>query len=279
LDILKLLGNDLRDHLLAAEIDTDLDDLSQRDGSFVIKEITATVERLINDRNAMNRFRPALSGLLLWFRDNPSRAQKLFSMLYENKHRLYDDEEILDNIKHADQLKQLLSRYNVKSVDELHAVIEQHTAASKLLPVTRQILASLGITSLEEWTKALEDKDLAALFSYESIPTPDMFVFAQSLIRKAKARVRAHLSTLDEYDLSDLDETAPTVLAGNKNNDRDVTIVVRPAYDGTVIIYYQSERDVLDYEDHELWVDTGKDVRRITFGHILKKTNIRRFPI
>ena len=31
-------------------------------------------------------------------------------MLYENKHRLYDDEEILDNIKHADELKQLLSR-------------------------------------------------------------------------------------------------------------------------------------------------------------------------
>jgi hypothetical protein len=46
-----------------------------------------------------------------------------------------------------------------------------------------------------------------------------------------------------------------------------------------VIIYYQSERDVLDYEDHELWVDTGNDVRRITFGHILKKTDIRRFPI
>jgi hypothetical protein len=58
-----------------------------------------------------------------------------------------------------------------------------------------------------------------------------------------------------------------------------LTIVVRPAYDGTVIIYYQSERDVLDCEDHELWVDAGKDVRRITFGHILKKSDIRRFPI
>jgi hypothetical protein len=279
LDILKLLGNDLRDHLLAAEIDTDLDDLSQRDGSFVVKEITATVERLINDRNAMNRFRPALSGLLLWFRDNPSSAKKLFSMLYENKHRLYDDEEILDNIKHADQLKQLLSRYNVKSVDELQAVIEQHTAASELLPVTQQIIASLGITSIEEWTKALEDKNLAALFSHESTPTPDMFIYAQSLIQRAKDRVMAHLSTLEEYDLTDLDETADTVLAGVKKDDRDVTIVVRPAYDGTVIIYYQSERDVLDFVDHELWVDTGKDVRRITFGHILKKTDIRRFPI
>jgi hypothetical protein len=279
LDILKLLGNDLRDHLLAAEIDTELDDLSQRDGSFVVKEIMATIEKLINDRNAMNRVRPALSGLLLWFHDNPVKAKKLFSMLYENKHRLYHDEEILDNIKHADQLKQLLSSYNVRSVDELRAVIEQNTQASTLLPVTQQIIASLGITSLEEWTKALEDKNLASLFSHQSTPTSDMFVFAQSLIQKAKARVKAHLATLDEYDLSDLDETAPTILAGIRKSDRNVTIVVRPAYDGTVIIYYQSERDVLDYEDHELWVDTGKDVRRITFGHLLKKTNIRRFPI
>jgi hypothetical protein len=200
-------------------------------------------------------------------------------MLYEQKHRLYDDEEILNNIKHADQLKELLRHYNVKTVDELHTIIEKQTGDSKLLPVTRQIIASLGITSIEEWTKALEDKNLAALFSHESTPTQDMFVFAQTLIQKAKKRVIAHLSTLEEYNLTDLDETAVTILAGVKKDDRDVTIVVRPAYDGTVIIYYQSERDVLDFVDHELWVDTGKDVRRITFGHILKKTGIRRFPI
>jgi hypothetical protein len=99
------------------------------------------------------------------------------------------------------------------------------------------------------------------------------------LIEKAKKRVIDHLSTLEEYDLTDLDETAVTVLAGIKKDGRDLSIVVRPAYDGTVIIYYQSERDVLDFVDHELWVDTGKVVRRITFGHILKKTGIRRFPI
>jgi hypothetical protein len=279
LDILKLLGNDLRDHLLDAEIDSDLDDLSQKDGSFVVNQITAAVDKLINDRNAMDRYRPAVSELLLWFHKNPSQAKKLFSMLYEQKHRLYDDEEILDNIKHANQLKQLFSRYNVKDIDELHAVIEKHTAASQLLPVTQQIIASLGITSIEEWTKALEDKNLAALFSHESTPTTDMFVYAQSLIQKTKDRVIAHLSTLEEYDLTDLEETATTILAGVKHDGRDVNIVVRPAYDGTVIIYYQSERDVLDFVDHELWVDTGRDVRRITFGHILKKTEIRRFPI
>jgi hypothetical protein len=279
LDILKLLGSDLRDHLLASEIDADFEDLSQKDGSFVVNQITASVSNLMTDRNAMERYRPAVSQLLLWFHKNSSRAKQLFAILYEQKHRLYDDEEILDNIKHADQLKQLLERYNVKTVDELHTAIEKQTGPSKLLPLTQQIIASLGITSLEEWTKALEDKNLGALFAHQSTPTTEMFVYAQSLIRKAKERVIAHLSTLQEYDLTDCDETAVTVLAGVKKDGREVTIVVRPAYDGTVIIYYQSERDVLDFVDHELWVDIGTDVRRITFGHILKKTGIRRFPI
>ena len=279
LDILTLLGNDLRDQLLDAEIKTDLDDLSKKDGAYVVKEITATIEKNLNDRAATKRLRPALAKLLRWFRENTSRAKKLFPILYDQKHLLYDDEEVLNNIERAEELNELLSEYNVKNVHELRAVIEKHTTTAQLLPVTHQIIASLGITSVEDWTKALEDKNLAALFSHESTPTEDMFVFAQSLIQKAKDRVIAHLSALEEYDLTELDETAVTVLAGVKKHDRDVTIVVRPAYDGTVIIYYQSELDVLDFVDHELWVDTGKDVRRITFGHILKKTEIRRFPI
>jgi hypothetical protein len=279
LDILKLLGNNLRDYLLAPEIETDLVGLSMKDGGFVVKEITATIEKHINDRGAMQRFRPALDKLLRWFHENTAHAKSLFPMLYENKHKLYDDEEILGNIERAGQLNELLNEYNLKTIDELRAVIEKKTTPSELLPVTQQIIACLGITSVEEWHEALKDKNLAALFSHESAPTLDMFVYAQSLIQKAKDRVKSHLSKLDEYDLTDLDETAITILAGVRKNNREVTIVVRPAYDGTVIIYYQSERDVLDYEDHELWVDSGKDVRRITFGHILKKTDIRRFPI
>jgi hypothetical protein len=279
LDVLTLLGNDLRDQLLDADINTDLDDLSKKDGAYVVKEITATIERNLNDRTATKRLRPGLAKLLRFFREHTSRAKRLFPILYDQKHLLYDDEEILNNIERAEELNELLSEFNVKNVRELRAVIEKHTTTQQLLPVTQQIIASLGITSVEEWTKALEDRNLAAMFSHQSTPTPDMFVYAQTLIAKSKQRVIAYLSKLDDYDLTEMDETALTVLAGVKKNDRDVTIVVRPAYDGTVIIYYQSERDVLDYEDHELWIDTGKDVRRITFGHILKKTDIRRFPI
>ena len=106
-----------------------------------------------------------------------------------------------------------------------------------------------------------------------------MFVYVQSIIKQAKERIIAHLRTLPNYDLSEIDETAPTVLAGIRKDGRDLAVVVRPAYDGEVIIYYGSERDVLDYEDSELWIDDGKSVRQVTLGHILKTTQIRRFPV
>ena len=279
LDILKLLGSDLRDHLLDPAIDTVFDNLTQKDGSFVVNQITAAVSKIINDHNAMKQRRPALSALLVWFHEHKTKAEKLFGVLYEQKYRFIDDEQMIENAKNSDQLKQLLTQFKMKDIDALQSVLEQHTAGPKLLPVTQEIIASLGITSIEDWEKALEDKNLAALFTHESTATEDMFVYVQTLIAQTRASVIEHLQTLPEYDLDNMDETAFTVLAGVKKDGRDVTIVFRPAYDNTVIIYYQSEKDVLDYEDHELWVDTGKGVRRITFGHILKTNSIRRFPI
>ena len=130
LDILKLLGNDLRDHLLDPEIDTDLDDLAQKDGSFVVNQITAAVDKLTQ--------RPECHGAAIGPQSpnccagstrtrTPQRSSS--RSCTSNKHRLYDDEEILDNIKQADQLKQLLTHFKVKTVDELQAVIEKQTAS------------------------------------------------------------------------------------------------------------------------------------------------------
>src|SRR4051794_17960795 len=111
---------------------------------------------------------------------------------------------------------------------------------SGLLPVTQEIIASMGITSVDDWIEALKDKDLGLLFSHDSTPTTDMFVYAQSIIKQAKARILEHLQTLPNYDLREMDETAPTVLAGIRKDGRDLTIVARPAHDGEVIIYYGS---------------------------------------
>ena len=76
LDILKLLGDDLREQLLDAAITTELEDLGTTDGAFVVKEIAATIEEKVNDRAAMKSIRPALAKLLLWFRENPSTREE-----------------------------------------------------------------------------------------------------------------------------------------------------------------------------------------------------------
>ncbi|MBS1851380.1 MAG: hypothetical protein JST79_10740 [Acidobacteria bacterium] len=279
MDVLLLLGNDLRARLLAGEMVADFDDVEERGQTYVVREITSEVDQKASDRNITKRFRPAFDKLLIWIRENSGLASKLFPTLVKNKHLLYDDDQIIENIERAEQLNSLLAEYNVKNVEELRNILGNQSGSSQLLPVTQEILARMGITSVEEWEKALEDKDLALLFAHQSTPTTDMFVYVQSIIKQAKQRITDHLRTLPNYDLKEMDETAPTVLAGIRKDGRDLTVVVRPAYDGEVIVYYGSERDVLDYEESELWIDDGKMVRKVTLGHILKTTQIRRFPV
>ncbi len=278
-DILALLGNDLRAKLLATEVVADFDDVEQRDQAYVVKEITSDVQEKTADREDAKRFRLAFGKLLLWFRENKQRAATLFPLLYRKKHLLYDDDEILDNIERSEQLSDLLTEYRVKNVQELRNMLAKQQGQSQLLPVTQEIIARMGITSVEEWEEALKDKDLKLLFSHQSTPTTDMFVYAWSIIKQAKEHIIAHLQTLSGYDLTEMDQTAPTVLAGIKKDGHELTIVARPAHDGEVIIYYGSERDVLDFENSELWVYDGTRARRVTLGHILKTTQIRRFPV
>jgi hypothetical protein len=278
-DILALLGQDLRADLLAPEIKGDFDAIGVRDHTYAVREITSQVEEKTADRVVATSFRPAFRSLLLWFRENGERAKKLFPALYRQKHLLYDDEEILDNIEKAEQLSALLTEFKVGNVEELRNLLAQQAKTSQLLPVTEEIVAKMGITSLEEWTDALKDKDLAALFSHKSTPTTDMFVYVQGLIAQAKKRIIEHLQELDNYDVKEAEETAPTIISGILKDGRPLTIVARPAYGGEVIIYYGSERDVLDFEDSELWIDDGHEARRISLGHILKTAQIRKFPV
>ena len=180
LDILKLLGNDLRDQLLDPEIDTDLDDLSQKDGSLrrqgnhgSDRQTHQRPERHEHDRPAARRAAAVVPRKPVTRKEalpDPLRATSTGSTTTRKSSTISSA---------PSNSSELLKHYNVKTVDELHAVIEKQTASSKLLPVTQQIIASLGITSVEEWKKALEDKNLAALFAHESTPTTDMFVYAQ----------------------------------------------------------------------------------------------------
>lgn len=279
-DILEGFGYEIKSKL--ADENTQLDFEDDTIGlNEIVKEIVSQVEEKTNDRVLAEHYRGTFDLILSYFSKNPSRSKDLFPSIFRKKHILYDDEKILTNIGKAEQLDELLTRFNVKTSEELQNLLEKGTQSSNLLlPITEEILVSMGINSPEEWAKALEDKDLQEIFSHDSIPTTEMFVFAQTLIAKAKKNIIAHLKTLEDYDLSEMDDqTATTILAGIFKNNQPITIVFRPAYNSEVIIYYGSERDTLDYVPSELWVDDGLEVKQITLGHILKVGQIQKFPI
>lgn len=278
--ILNELGNDIKDDLLHKEIEFELGDDREIDINYIVKEINSEVSSKANDREIAKDFKSTFKKLLLWFKSNPETAKELFPNLYKNKHLLYDDDEILLNIEKAEILEELMSELNISEISEIRNLIEKGQKQNSILPITENILTSMGITSLEEWQDAIKDKNLSELFSHESTPTTDMFVYVQGLIEKAKNNVIKVLNNLPEYNLDNLDiSTAPTVLAGVLKGDKEISIIVRPAYNNEVIIYYGSERDILDYEPSELWIDDNVDPRQITLGHILKSSNIVKFPV
>ena len=279
-NILEAFGYEIRTKLADDGIELDFDDRLY-DLNKAVKEIVSQVEEKTNDRESSKNYRKPFNMLLSFFNKYPEKSKNIFPSIFKRKHILYDDEQILNNFGKAEELDKLFVRFNVTSTSELASLLEQtHDNSPRLLPITEEILTSMGITSPEEWALALEDKDLQELFKHDSVPTTEMFVFAQTHIHRAKKAVIDHLETLKEYDLTEMDDqTATTILAGIYKNGSPLTIVFRPAYNYEVIIYYGSERDTLDYEPSELWIDNGIDVKQITLGHILKAGQIRKFPI
>lgn len=280
--ILTELGHDIRSQLLDEENKFDLGEEKELDVKYVAKEISTEVTEKANDRELAKDYRSPFNKLLVYFKLFPDKSKELFASLYRQKHLLYDDEEILDNIQKAEQLNDLLTEYQVEDINEIRRLLDKGKKnKDSLLPVTEEILESMGITTIDEWKEAIKDKNLGALFSHESTPSTDMFVYVQGLIEKAKRNIIDAIRTRpDEYDLTNLDtSTAPTILAGVLKDGKEISIVARPAYNNEVIIYYGSERDILDYEPSELWIDDGIDPRPISLGHILRSANIVKFPV
>lgn len=278
-DILFLLNEDVRSSLANTAVAFEVPGNRVIDRNWVVGRIDSLVNEKCNDAEIAKSFRPALDALLRWFRANPELASMTFPALYRAKYRLYDEEAVIDNMDKAEQLDQILAESGLEHIGALRELVAQQNPEPRL-PLSEAMLASLGITSIDDWEKSLQDKNLAELFSHESTPTTEMFLFVQGLISRAKNAVETHLRGLSEYDLDEMEETAPTVLGGIKKHGREIQIVVRPAYSGEVIIYYPAERSVLDFVDgSELWADTGDRQFQVTLGHILKKTKIQKFPI
>lgn len=315
--VLELLGEDWKDILLHNRMNYIREHIQKKEKRDIAVKIIEALNRELKSPsyNKKENLVKAISLLSEWFENNSEQGKELFSEIYRkraeifmntirDKESLYkvmrtctdlsklaevakaieEDAGIIEKIQRMKEITCLLEEFKANDISDLKTMLKlaQNVLSddSNKIEITQEVLLSLGVTSIEELEEALKDKGIAANFMHTSTPTVEMFIAIQTLIERTKNNVIKHLQSREDYDCTDVEELATTVIGGIKKDGLPIYIVVRPSDNGEVIIYYSSEKDTLDDPSSELWIDNGsEEPRRLTLGKVLKTTGINRIPV
>lgn len=277
-------GYDIKAELLMKEIDLKLPENRWKAN----KDIAPCIIKFVEDNRTAKDLdiRSVFNKLLLWINENQGKAEKIMPILCENKHYLYDDDDIANNLRQAETLTNIMDKYEIKSSAQLESIIQKNVGSSSSGPtllketVTQETLLQYGIDSEEALNKAFSDSDFANLFIKESKHDLSTYEYVRRILERAQKNILEYLEGQEEYDLSDKQKIADTIYVVKKNG-KQIYILARPSDGGEIRIYYRTETDVLDYSmDWELWVEDGKRIpQKITFGKVIKLTGLNRIPL
>ena len=108
-DILEALGYPIRRELLHKNIFLELPKNREKNAEFVADEITRLITPRFSEFPRSEETKEVFKSLFLWFNQNKKEANELFESLYNNKHKLYDDDEIAANLEKAEILDEIMS--------------------------------------------------------------------------------------------------------------------------------------------------------------------------
>lgn len=278
-------GLDIRNELLDKDIFLELPDNREKHAKDLAEPILVFVKKNESNRiNQSDEIKTVFKRIFIWLEDNLDLAQMIFPELCKNKHWLYDDKEIASNMKKAEVYQGLLDKYGIKDTVTLEKILlEKHTNVSNMTTketMTEDILIQSGIYTDETLESAMSNSFFSDNFVHISESDKLKFDFVNKILERSKERVLNHLRNKKEYNLTSMIEIDKTIFLVEKNND-EIYIITRPSDYGQVILYYDSEKDILDYEkDWELWVEDGyNQPQKITFGKMLKMTGINKIPL
>jgi len=284
-DVYKVTGEDIRETLLIKDIYYKLSKNQTITNENLAGRITNYIRANKNKLGQTIEEKTIFRSFYFYLSENRSKKciETAFNELCSNLHWLYNDEDIAHNMQIVDEYNNILSKYGVSSVDELESILIKLNLKEKTLEtveISQEMLAQWGITTDEELQKALASRVIGPEFVYTSGKSIEMFKFVQEILERTKQNVIKHLSEQHEYDLSNITFLSKTIFVVNKHGEQ-IYIIARPSDYDQVIIYYDFEKDVLDFQkDWELWVENGTDTpQRITFGGILKLTGVNRIPL
>lgn len=282
-------GYDIKGELLLAGVFLQLPDNRMKGIADVAPHIISYVKKnqgsaKLQDPIVMDVFKK----LYYWIKDNPDAAIKYFKDIRENIHWLYNDEEIAENMKKAEQIDAILEKYQIKDISILEEAFIKANGDKSLSKDTisndveseEELLIQYGIASEEQYKEALNLQVFKENFIYTSSHDVSKFIFVNQILERAKNNIIEFLGKKPEYDVSNIIEIDKTMFIIEKNKEQ-IYLIARPSDYSYVAIHYESEKNMLDYnKDWELWVEDGKkEPEKLTFGKILKLTGINKIPL
>lgn len=283
-DLSMCAGYDIRKELLSKQIYLDLPSNREKHCEDLAPCITKYVKENYRQDNSQNEsVRNFIKTLFIWIDENTEKAKMIFPEIFENKHWLYDDKEIATNMKKAELYDNLLNKYEISSPDKLEQILIQthnNFLEYEKEHITDDLLIQSGICSEEDLKNALGNTIFADYFIHKSDHIDFKFDYVNQILERSKNNILKYLKKQKEYDLNGIIELDKTIFL-IKKNDVEIFLLIRPSDYGQVILYYDSEKDILDYEkDWELWVENGIDQpQKITFGKMLKLTGINKISL
>lgn len=285
-DAYKCVGQDVRETLLLKDIYFDMPESRTIHLEDISEKITTYVK---DNKNNLGRTnideKEVFQKTYLWLRGNSDSitVKKCFRELLGNLHWFYNDNDIAENMSRVEEYNDVLMRYGVSGVEELEKILSHsntpHTS-TEAVEMSKELLAQWGISTEEDLNRALANNILGSDFIHNSRNSLEMFSYVQEILERSKKNVLRHLSSHQGYDVTDLIEISNTIYIIKKHGD-EIYLIVRPSDYDQIILYYDTELDILDYEkDCELWVEDGKNTpEKITFGKILKLTGVNKIPL
>ncbi|RAT97853.1 sacsin N-terminal ATP-binding-like domain-containing protein [Brevibacillus sp. Leaf182] len=285
-DACKYTGYDVREILLLKDIYFNLPESRTVYLESISEKITKYVKENKNSIGQNNDDeKEAFKKTYLWLRENSGSetVKKCFKDLLTNLHWFYNDNDIAENMSKVEEYNDVLKKYGVCGVQELEKILSRsniESSSSEAVEISRELLAQWGISTEEDLNRALTNNILNAEFLHDSKSSLEMFSYVKEILERSKKNIINFLSEQSDYDVSNLIEISNTIFVIRKHNT-EIYLIARPSDYGQIILYYDSELDVLDYEkDCELWVEDGKsDPQKITFGKILKMTGVNKIPL
>lgn len=286
-DIACSAGNDIREELLLSDIFLELPENRTR----YLADIAPDIIQYIKNNQSLAKSRDLIvkdnfKKFYKWLSGNEKKAKEHFCEILEHKHWLYDDREIAENMKKAEAYDDILERFNIQDLKGLEEILKRNSKIENVdnsdekSEVSEELLAQSGIYTADALQQAISSNVFGDNFIHDSKSDITKFEFVNGILERSKNNVIDYLKKKSEYDLSNIVEIDKTIFI-IKKHDVEMYLIIRPSDYEQVILYYDSEKDVLDYEkDWELWVEDGNaDPERITFGKMLKLTGINRIPL